>query len=59
MSLQEWYCERCGCQGQVSYEEHADVLTVINKIRDAHQTQSDRHGGCKANVNELRLGSPR
>lgn len=33
---QLWFCDRCYAIGVVMYEEHADVMGVSHKIRDAH-----------------------
>lgn len=33
---QLWFCDRCCVVGVVMFEEHADVMTVSGKIRDAH-----------------------
>lgn len=33
---QLWFCDRCCTIGNVMIEEHADVWSVSNQIREAH-----------------------
>lgn len=36
MKPQLWFCDRCLVIGVVMHEEHEDVMSVSNRIREAH-----------------------
>lgn len=31
-----YFCEQCQCVGTVTHDDHADVMTVIDALEDAH-----------------------
>jgi len=37
---QVWFCEVCRALGAVMYEEHADAMSVMYQVLDAHQEAS-------------------
>ena len=36
MKKQKWFCEVCRTRGEIEYEEHAGVLSVVYLLGDAH-----------------------
>lgn len=40
MPIQRWFCEACGVNGEVEYQEHADVMSVFHDINDDHRLRS-------------------
>ena len=54
---QNWYCESCGAQGSVPFEEHEDVYSVVNKLDADHEKKTREN--CQAGVRTLRLGRPK
>ena len=42
MKPQLWYCETCGVMGAAMYEEHADVMYVVNAMGNQHRQASPK-----------------
>lgn len=51
---QPWKCEACGKNGVVVYARHADVITVMGKIKAAHI----KHNFCGWGVTKIRVEAP-
>jgi hypothetical protein len=52
---QSWYCEACQTEGSVPFEEHTDVYTVVNSLRDDHAAQSP---SCESGTFRMRVRTP-
>ena len=36
----KWFCEGCKVRGEIEYEQHADVMTVVHLVGDSHRHAS-------------------
>jgi len=52
---QPWFCEGCQIGHTVRISKHADVYTVINKLRDDHVKQSP---ACTSGTGLIRARTP-